>query len=159
MCTLTCTDPEGGWEQGVWTPITNLYDFFVILVQIPWKSQSYQASTQCWAIISQPAKQHFNVVSLAGQWGSHLVVLGSSLPSSTKKKRCPPWTTWQTFLDPRMFGSLDCKHCGSRSDCSLWSGFNVCFHGKIILKFICSRVDKQVTFSGQNNIGRIRVKF
>ena len=33
----------------------------------PEKSQSYQASIQCWAIISPPAKRHLNGVSLAGQ--------------------------------------------------------------------------------------------
>ena len=32
------------------------------------KSQSYQASIQCWAIIGPPAKRHSNGVSLAGQW-------------------------------------------------------------------------------------------
>ena len=33
----------------------------------PLKSQSYQASIQCWAIIGTPAKRHFNGVSLAGR--------------------------------------------------------------------------------------------
>ena len=33
----------------------------------PEKSQSYQASIQCWAIIGPPAKRHLNAVSLAGQ--------------------------------------------------------------------------------------------
>ena len=34
----------------------------------PEKSQSYQASIPCWAIIGQPAKRHLNGVSLAGWW-------------------------------------------------------------------------------------------
>ena len=33
----------------------------------PLKSQSYQASIQCWAIISTPAKRHLNGVSLVGR--------------------------------------------------------------------------------------------
>ena len=33
----------------------------------PEKSQSYQASIQCWAIIGPPAKRYLNGVSLAGQ--------------------------------------------------------------------------------------------
>ena len=33
----------------------------------PEKSQSYQASIQCRAIICMPAKRHLNVVSLAGR--------------------------------------------------------------------------------------------
>ena len=34
----------------------------------PEKSQSYQASIQCWVIIGPPAKRHLNGVSLAGRW-------------------------------------------------------------------------------------------
>ena len=33
----------------------------------PEKSQSYQASIQCWATISPPAKRHLNGVLLAGR--------------------------------------------------------------------------------------------
>ena len=54
------------------------------------KSQSYQASIQCWAIIGTPAKRHLKGVSLAGRcWpadGLLKVVFGSCLPSSTRKK-------------------------------------------------------------------------
>ena len=32
------------------------------------KSQNYQASIQCWAIIYPAAKRHFDGVSLAGRW-------------------------------------------------------------------------------------------
>ena len=52
----------------------------------PLKNRSYQASIQCLAIISMPAKRH----SMAFRWraddGLLIVVLGSSLPSSTRKK-------------------------------------------------------------------------
>ena len=41
----------------------------------PLKRQSYQASIQCLAIISTPARRHLNVV-----------IFGSSLPSVTKTK-------------------------------------------------------------------------
>ena len=34
-----------------------------MLVRNPLKSQSYQASIQCWAIIGPPAKRHLNGVS------------------------------------------------------------------------------------------------
>ena len=37
-----------------------------LLVRIPLKSQRYQSSIQCWAIIGPPAKRNLNGVSLAG---------------------------------------------------------------------------------------------
>ena len=37
--------------------------FLAILVRIPSKSQSYQASIQCWAIIGTPAKRHLMAVT------------------------------------------------------------------------------------------------
>ena len=43
------------------------YSFLAILVPIPLKSQSYQASFQFWAIMGTPAKLHLNGVSLAGR--------------------------------------------------------------------------------------------
>ena len=50
------------------------------------KNRSYQASIQCWGIIGTPVKRHL----MAFRWRAHdgplIVVLGSSLPSSTKKK-------------------------------------------------------------------------
>ena len=49
------------------------------------KNRSYQASIQCWAIIGTSAKRRAND-------GPLIVVLGSFLPSSTKKKkRCQSW--------------------------------------------------------------------
>ena len=36
--------------------------------RIPYKSQSYQASIQYWAIIATPAKRQLNGVPLAGRW-------------------------------------------------------------------------------------------
>ena len=51
------------------------------------KSQSFQASIQCWAIIGTPAKRHF--IKMAFHWwandGPHIVVCGSSLHSLTKE--------------------------------------------------------------------------
>ena len=61
-----CTDQEGG--QGVRTPLANykILGFLAILVGIHLKSQSYQSSIQCWAIIAPPAKRHLNGALLAG---------------------------------------------------------------------------------------------
>ena len=50
----------------------------------PEKSQRYQASFQCWAIVGMPAKRHFAGVSMMALL---LVVFGSSLPSSKKRKK------------------------------------------------------------------------
>ena len=93
--------------------------FLAILVWIPWKSQSYQASIQCWAITSTQAKRHLNDVSLAGRsWPAYsgIWILPPSSPqlkNSKKKKKkkkkkkrhsCTP--SWQYFLNPRMKDSL-----------------------------------------------------
>ena len=55
----------------------------------------YQASIQCWAIISTPAQRHLNGVSLAGRWWPINSVF-YILYSSTKKKNViefgPPLT-------------------------------------------------------------------
>ena len=37
-------------------------------IRSPEKSQSSQASIQCWAIMGPPAKCHLNGISLVGQW-------------------------------------------------------------------------------------------
>ena len=50
------------------------------------KSQGYQASIQCWAINGTIVKLHFNGVCWRADVGPLMVVFGSSLPSSTKKK-------------------------------------------------------------------------
>ena len=70
-----CADPEGG--AGVRTPppltLENYKNIgsLAILVWIPLKSQSYQASIQCWAIIGPPVKRR-----------PLIMVFGSFLPSS-----------------------------------------------------------------------------
>ena len=55
------------------------------------KSQNYQASIQCWAIIGPPAKRHLNGVRWRAGDGPLIVLFGLSLPSSTKKS-CQSWT-------------------------------------------------------------------
>ena len=77
---IACADPEGG-GQGVQTPppLENHKNivFVAILVPIPLKSLSYQASFQFWAIIGTPAKRHFK---MAFRWqtedGPLIVVFG-----------------------------------------------------------------------------------
>ena len=58
------------------------------------KSQSYQASIQCWVIIGNLSKRHLNGVSLAADDGPLIIVFGSYLLSSTKifKKKLDPLT-------------------------------------------------------------------
>ena len=60
-------------EGGRWSgpPLENHKNigFLAILVPIPLKSLSYQASFQFWAIIGTPAKRHLNGVSVAGRRG------------------------------------------------------------------------------------------
>ena len=51
------------------------------------KAQSYQASTQCWAIIGPPAKRHLMAFLWRADDGPLLVPIGSSFLSSKKKKR------------------------------------------------------------------------
>ena len=96
-------DPEGG-DRGSRPCLKNQKKYRVSKQYwslSPEKSQSYQASIQCWANIGPPAKHHLNGVSLAGWWGPRIVVFGSYLPLSTKKK----WQLdhlWQNILDPHM---------------------------------------------------------
>ena len=87
-------------RQGVQAPLKNHknIEFLSNWFGSPEKSQSYQASIQCWAIISMPAKRHLNGISMAGQDGLLIVVFGSSLPSSTKKTT----TKKQSKLDPTL---------------------------------------------------------
>ena len=49
------------------------------------KIHSYQTSIQCLAIIGTPAKRHLMAFRWRGDDGQLIVVLGSTLPSSTKK--------------------------------------------------------------------------
>ena len=78
--------PEGG--QGVRNPRPRKnYKIIGFLSDIgpdPLKSQSYQASIKCWAIICPPAKRH----SIDG---TLLVLFGFSLPSSKKTRQ--RWTS------------------------------------------------------------------
>ena len=76
----------------------------------PEKSQSYQASIQCLAIIGPPVKHHFNDISLVGLWWPAFSVIVRPLLSSLTKskergrKHCQSWTPfWQNFLDPPMW--------------------------------------------------------
>ena len=50
------------------------------------KNRSYQASIQCWGIIGTPVKRHLMAFRWRADDGPLKVVLGSSLPSSTKIK-------------------------------------------------------------------------
>ena len=62
----TCADPKG--DRGSGPPLKNHRNigFLRNTGPDPEKSQSYQASIQCWAIIGTPAKRNLNGVSLAG---------------------------------------------------------------------------------------------
>ena len=57
----------------------------------PEKSQSYQASIQCWAIICPPAERHFNGVLEIACWLADdcpfIAVFGSSFAHQLKKER------------------------------------------------------------------------
>ena len=54
---LRSADPERGWQRVLTPPwkIGNLWGSLAILIQIPWKIKSYQASIQYWVIIAPPA--------------------------------------------------------------------------------------------------------
>ena len=56
---MACGYPDGG--EGVWTPLKN-HKAIGFSKQYcpgsPEKSQSYQVSIQCWAIIGPPVSQH-----------------------------------------------------------------------------------------------------
>ena len=52
------------------------------------KSQSYQASIQCWAIFGTPAKRHLNGVSLAGLRGPAHSSIWTIPPSPHQLKKC-----------------------------------------------------------------------
>ena len=66
-------DPEGGDRgSGPPPPLKNHKNIGFLRNTGPGllKSQGYQASIQCWAIIGPPGKCHLNGVSLAGRWWS-----------------------------------------------------------------------------------------
>ena len=65
-----CADPEGGAVGPDPPPPLEKYKnigFLSKLVRILLKSQGYQSSIQCWAIIGSPAKRHLIGVLLAGR--------------------------------------------------------------------------------------------
>ena len=72
----------------------------------PLKNCSYLASTQYSAIIGMPAKCHLMAFRWQADDGLLIVVLGSSLPSSTKKQQKKTLSKLdplsQNFLDPQM---------------------------------------------------------
>ena len=84
----------------------------------PEKSQSYQASIQCWAIICTPAKRHLNVVSLAGRRWPHFSGIWIQLLTKNKKKKVGPPLK---------------KLSGSAQD---QDSYSICFHDKISMKGI-----------------------
>ena len=83
-----CADPEGGGDRGSGPPLKNHKNigFSSSTGPDPLKNRSYQASFQCWAIIGTPAKRHLMAFRWRADDGPLIVVLGSSLTSSTKKK-------------------------------------------------------------------------
>ena len=105
---VSWADPEG---EGVRTPPPPLkWQRYRVSLQY-WsgplvKSLSYQSNIQCWAIMCQPAKRHWNGVSL--QWrfagGPMMAQLKRYLdplsPHQLKKLNLDP--RWQNVLDLRM---------------------------------------------------------
>ena len=69
---IACAGPEVG-DRGSRSPL-KIHSKYRVSYKYwpgsPKKSQGYQASIKCWAIIGTPAKCHFNGVSLAGKWWS-----------------------------------------------------------------------------------------
>ena len=88
---LPCADPGGPDTPP--PPLKNHKNigFLNNTAPDPLKSQSYQASIQCWTIIGTPEERHLNGVSLGANVGPFIMVFWSSLPSSTKKS-CKIWT-------------------------------------------------------------------
>ena len=103
----TCADPEGrgGGAGGLDPPPLKNYKIKQYWSRSPEKSQSCQASIQCWAIIGPPAKRHLNGVSLAGRlWPAFSAIwIRFSLVIFLKKNYGP---LWQNFLDPRMLYTM-----------------------------------------------------
>ena len=77
---LSCAVQEGGGggAGGPDHPLENYQNLG--RSRTPEKSQSYQASIQCWAIIGPPAKRHLNGVSLGA--------IDDPLPSNSDTKSC-----------------------------------------------------------------------
>ena len=81
---VTCASSEGGQGFRTPPPPENHKNIWYRSNTVPEKSQSYQASIQCWAIIGTPAKRHLNGVSLAGRrWSADSGIwILSSLPKN-----------------------------------------------------------------------------
>ena len=116
-----------GGDRGSGPPwkFTKIKGFLAILVRSPWKSQSYQASIQCWAIIGTPAKRRL----MAFRWwtddGPLIVVFGSSLPSSITKKRCQSWTPSDKTFWIRAWATTQYKESNQLQQqycCWTWKG-------------------------------------
>ena len=58
----------------------------------PLKNHCYQANIQCWVVIGTLAKRYLMAFRWRAGDGPLKVVHGSSLPTSTRKKRCQSWT-------------------------------------------------------------------
>ena len=87
----SCVDPEGGGQGVRTTPLKNHKNKKVswqYWSRSPEKSQSYQASIQCWAIIGTPAKHHLNGILLASWWWPDFS--GIWIHSLTQKKSWTP---------------------------------------------------------------------
>ena len=96
-CCMTCEDPEGGARVPDPPPPEKSQNigFSSNTGPDPLKDSSYQASIQCWAIIGTSAKRHLMAFHRRADDGALILVLGSSLPSSSKKhviKVGPPLT-------------------------------------------------------------------
>ena len=95
---IACADPEGGGGggRGSGSPLKNHKNigFSSNTGPDPLKNRSYQASIECWAIIDTPAECHLMAFRWRADDGLLIVVLGPSLPSSTKKthKNRQSWT-------------------------------------------------------------------
>ena len=115
ICIYSCADPEGGGSgpppEKVQKYMVSLKLFLAILARNTLKSQSYQSSIQCLALIGPPAKRHLNGVSLTGHWwpvNSGIWILPPLIKLKTKKQKKPvkvgpPLTQ---LPGPRMFIQL-----------------------------------------------------
>ena len=87
-------DPEGGRGSRPPWKITKNRVSKQYWSGSPEKSQIYQASIQCWAIIRQPVKRHLNRVSLADRWlPAYCGIFDPPSPHQLKEKNgCQSWT-------------------------------------------------------------------
>ena len=86
----------------------------------PLKSQSYQVSIQCWAIIGPPAKRHLNGVSLAGQcWPakSGILILTALIKLKKTVKVGPPPTKLSGSLHVYCGYALEVPHPDASNAC------------------------------------------